>query len=165
MSGRAGSARTVGRLRVFQMVGAALAERPEFAAEGYRLERRRSDEGTTVLTVRDGSDRLVGTLSIYAEEHADRFYGSYSRPDATHCYGSALEVDPAARGHSLGRQLLLQGLWVTGQEGRRGLKGMIATDNAVSIHVHESAGLEKVSELGGVRVGQRTIWVFRRPVI
>ncbi len=164
MTRRTGSPRAVGRLRVFEMIAQPPATEPEFAADGYRLDRRRDDAGTTVVTVRDASDRVVGTLSVYAQEHADRFYGRYSRPDDRYCYGSALEVDPAARGHALGRQLLLQGIWVAGQEGGRALKGMIATDNAVSIHVHESAGAIKVAELGGVRIGGRTIWIVRRPV-
>lgn len=132
--------------------------------EGFDLRRTRHD-GVVELAAISPSGEQVGELRVYVAAHGDPFYGHYSEVDAAFAYASKLEVDPAARGRGLGAQLMRAGRSTAYEESGRGLKSLIAPDNAASLRAHERAGFDPPStDLSGVRVGSRVLWLSRRPL-
>lgn len=158
------SSRRVGRVRVLFHVSDPLPDDPGVGVPGWRLERERDAAGTTALRVLDEEGGCVGSLFVHAARHEDDFYGSLSRPDERYCYASALEVLPAARGHGLGRRIMLLGRHVAAGEGGRGLKHVISVDNEPSLRCNRAAGYRPVTELHGIRLGPRVLWYRRRAI-
>jgi GNAT superfamily N-acetyltransferase len=145
---------------VLQVPAAPLVE--VASLEGFHLRRRRH-EGVIDLAAISSSGEQVGELRVYVAAHGDPFYGRYSAVDDAFAYASKLEVDPAVRGRGLGAQLMRAGRSTAYEESGRGLKSLIAPDNAASLRAHERAGFDAPStDLSGVRIGARVIWLSRR---
>ncbi len=148
--------RTIGRIQVLQLFAEPLEEEPSI--DGGRLERRLVD-GTVELLAIDDSGILLGVARIHPECHGDSFYGRYSRNDENYIYGSGLEIEPAARGRGLGKQLTHAARCAAFDFGGRGVKSLVAPDNAVSLRCHEATGFDPPAALlRGVRLGDRVLW-------
>ncbi len=154
--------RTVGRIRVLQMFAAPARE--EVVIEGCRLQRTEAD-GTVEVAAIDESGATLGLVRIHARTHGDAFYGRYSRNDDQYVYGSKLEIFPEARGRGMGNRMLAAARWVAYDETGRGLKSLVAPDNAISLRCHAAVGFDPpAAELSGLRVGPRVLWLSRRPI-
>lgn len=131
--------------------------------EGCRLERTERD-GTVEVAAIDAAGLTLGLFRIHVRTHGDAFYGRYSRNDDQYVYGSKLEVAPEARGRGMGIRLLAAARWVAYDESGRGLKSLVAPDNAISLRCHDAVGFDPpTTELSGLRVGSRVWWLSRRP--
>ncbi len=112
------------------------------------------------LSAIDRSGALLGVARVHSGCHGDPFYGRYSRNDDEYVYGSKLEIEPAARGRGLGQQLLHAARCAAFDAGGRGLKSLVAPDNAISLHCHDVVGFDPPTTLlRGVRLGQRVVWL------
>ena len=124
--------RTIGRIRVIQVFAGPM--RSEATIDGCEVERR-WNAGTVEVVAFDGEGTPLGIVRVHADAHGDPFYGRYSSNDESYVYGSKLEIAPAARGRGLGVQLLRVARSVAFDETGRGLKGLVAPDNDISLRV------------------------------
>lgn len=147
---------------MLQLFAAPLDE--EAGVEGCRLARSRID-GTVEVSALDPSGETLGIVRVHVGTHGDPFYGRYSRNDEHHVYGSKLEIAPAARGRGMGQQLLRVARCVAFDEAGRGLKSLVAPDNAVSLHCHDLVGFDPpAAEVSGIRLGSRVWWLGRTTI-
>ena len=151
--------RRVGRVHVFEIIADGLEGEPELPIPDCRMERTDHPNGITELCVTTSSGRSLGTISVCTSAHDDAFYGRYSLPDGDHCYMTRLEGALEARGQGLAKYLYRYSRHVTFQSGRRGPKGLVATNNRASLRSAEGAGFSAHLELAGIRVVNRVIWL------
>ncbi|MCU1497060.1 MAG: hypothetical protein JWM47_1013 [Acidimicrobiales bacterium] len=160
-----GPSRQIGRVRTFVMVAPMLdaAEDPSVGSDlVVRHELR--DDGCLALWYGDRSGEPLATYLIAGDAHLDVHYGRYSMSSPAYCYGSQLEVAPAARGRGLGVQVVRIGRAAAAEHFGRGIYGLVERSNAASVRCNLRAGFVATTRLDGVRVGGKVHWLPGRPV-
>ena len=160
------SSRTFGRVLVaFGAAGPASLDEPD-PIEGSGIEREviREPGDTIRLRFTDETGLVVARYALAGGDHIDPWYGEYSKPNKAHCYASALEVNPAARGRGIGTLALRVIRRTAAEEFGRGVKHLTARDNLEIRHMSAKVGLVEELLLDGIRLGGAVHWIRRRKV-
>lgn len=165
MVNRPRQARQIGRVRVFLMVAGKLdaAEDPALGSE-LVVRREEREDGCLQLWIDDPNGDQLSQVLIAGETHLDLYYGRYSMPSAAYCYGSQLEVTPAARGRGIATYTMRMARAAAADHFGKGIYGLIQRANAASMACHLRAGYVTVARLDGLRTGGQVRWLPARAV-